>query len=63
MTRLRPLLMLVALLLAAVAAPIGGGAVRSAAHADSLRADGRSCAVGSAQFVRRWRRHCCNDGR
>ena len=35
MTRLRPLLMLVALLLAAVAAPIGGVAVRSAAHADS----------------------------
>jgi hypothetical protein len=35
MTRLRPLLMLVALLLAAVAALTGGVAVRSAAHADS----------------------------
>jgi hypothetical protein len=63
MTRLRPLLMLVALLLAAVAAPIGGVAVRSAAHAADRRGDGRSCAIGSARFVRCWRRHCCNDGR
>jgi hypothetical protein len=63
MARIRIVHLLVALLLAAVAAPTGGGAVRSAAHADSPAADGRSCAVGSARFVRRWRRHCCNDGR
>jgi len=36
MARIRIVHLLVALLLGAVAAPIGGGAVRSAAHADSL---------------------------
>jgi hypothetical protein len=58
MTRLRPLLMLVALLLAADAALTG-----APQRTPTPRADGRSYAIGSARFVRRWRRHCCNDGR
>jgi hypothetical protein len=50
--------MLVALLLAADAALTG-----APQRTPTPRADGRSYAIGSARFVRRWRRHCCNDGR